>query len=92
MNKLLQQYWIGEECENKRFSLIESNSEYGEIIDNSVELDKFLLKTLGREKFSSAESITSQHDIMKEEIAFQIGFEYACDLMRLLGFGGVVNG
>ena len=92
MNKILMQYWNSDEREADYMTKINKNPEYVQIRKDSAKLSNELMKLLGEDKFSQVELSESDCLVMAEKTAFELGFEYACDLMQALGFGGVVNG
>jgi len=92
MHKILTQYWESDERQHDYMAKINKNPEYVQIREKSAELYQGLINVLDKENFGLLESDNYECLAMTEKTAFELGFEYACQMMQALGFGGVVNG
>jgi len=92
MKKILEIYWDSAERHEDYAVIMDRNPEYVEIMNEGAELSQELIKLIDRDKYRAIEANEGKSLAISEKTAFEMGFNYACELMQALGFGGVVNG
>ena len=92
MKKILKAYYDCSEYYELSHKLTHNTEDKRKTHQEHCENLTLIEKELGRLTMSKIENDVISLLEIEEETAFQLGFEYACELMRTLGFGGVVNG